>query len=400
MRIAVVSNLYPPHHVGGYELGCRDVVNGLRQRGHEVEVVTSTFRTSDQELPAEAGVTRLLRFVGGPADEKHHKFHECRLFLQALREFGAEIVYFWNQAGLVAWLPVVANSFGYRTAFFLSDTNFVAWRVGAFLFPYTLRHPDGLASRLVRILFGRTVLVRGWPVIQDQPCHFASQFLRQYAEQAGIAVAGQGSQVVHWGIDPGLFGSRRDPARPPTRLLYVGQVIRQKGVHTAIGALALLAKEPEFDALTLDVVGGGLHPSYEKELREIVARAGLESRVKFSGIIPRSEFPQVYAEHDILIFPSEWDEPFAITPLEGMASGLPVVGTITGGSAEIFRDRETAMVFATGDAHDCARAIRELCRDDRVRDSIVQRATIEIHERYTLEKMITRIETSLKLLPS
>ena len=40
MKILVVTNLYPPHHVGGYELGCRDVVEKLRARGHTVRVLT------------------------------------------------------------------------------------------------------------------------------------------------------------------------------------------------------------------------------------------------------------------------------------------------------------------------------------------------------------------------
>src|SRR6266542_1423162 len=43
MRILVESNVYPPHYIGGYELGCYDVVAGLRARGHEVRVLTSTY---------------------------------------------------------------------------------------------------------------------------------------------------------------------------------------------------------------------------------------------------------------------------------------------------------------------------------------------------------------------
>jgi hypothetical protein len=44
MRILVLTNFYPPHYVGGYELGCRDVVEGLRARGHQVAVLTSTYK--------------------------------------------------------------------------------------------------------------------------------------------------------------------------------------------------------------------------------------------------------------------------------------------------------------------------------------------------------------------
>ena len=46
--------------------------------------------------------------------------------------------------------------------------------------------------------------------------------------------------------------------------------------------------------------------------------------------------PAVYRAHDLLLFTSEWAEPFALTPIEAMGCGLPVIGTTTGGSAELF----------------------------------------------------------------
>ena len=69
MKILVVSNLYPPQHVGGYELGCRDVVEKLRARGHDVRVLTSTFRNGQTENPPdEKNVGRTLQFSGGAGD--------------------------------------------------------------------------------------------------------------------------------------------------------------------------------------------------------------------------------------------------------------------------------------------------------------------------------------------
>jgi hypothetical protein len=63
MRVAVVSNLYPPDVIGGYELLARDVVEGLRARGHEVDLLTS-----GSPAGPEPGVHRMLTltrtFVG------------------------------------------------------------------------------------------------------------------------------------------------------------------------------------------------------------------------------------------------------------------------------------------------------------------------------------------------
>ena len=41
MKVLVVSNLYPPEVIGGYELSCRQVVDGLRSAGHDVRVLTT-----------------------------------------------------------------------------------------------------------------------------------------------------------------------------------------------------------------------------------------------------------------------------------------------------------------------------------------------------------------------
>ncbi len=215
------------------------------------------------------------------------------------------------------------------------------------------------------------------------------------AAKNDIHIATKDSLVAHWGIEQSQFTMASRARWPVKRLLYVGQMIQQKGVHTAIRAMAILAKEKEFAGLTLTLVGGAYLPDYENSLRELTAQLGLGERVIFRGKIPRTELPRIYAEHDVLVFPSEWDEPFAITPLEAIASGLAVVGTTTGGSGELFRNRETAMTFRAGDVDDCARAIRELCADSTLFETICGNAQRIVRERHTLEAMVDAIENSL-----
>ena len=391
MKILVVTNYYPPHHVGGYELGCRDVVEKLRARGHTLRVLTGGFRHRDiADSTGETGVERILNLCAGPGDPPHDKRAECAKFSAALRRFAPDIVYFWNQGGLCHWLPIVARWHRKPTAFFLSDTNFVSWRIAAWLVGAANNSP------LVRGIFRKTFLAQGRSVLENRTCHFASEFLRGVAQKNGIHVAEKNSLVAHWGIELKNFPADPRPRWPVKKLLYAGQMIPQKGVHTAIAAFALLAKEPGFEDLTFSLAGGGLHPDYEKKLREMPAQLGVAGRVSFLGQVPRAELPRVYAEHDVLVFPSEWDEPFAITPLEAIAGGLAVVGTTTGGSGELFRDRETAMTFRAGDAADCARALRELCEDRILFQTIARNAQCEVRAKHTLDAMVDKIETNLK----
>jgi glycogen(starch) synthase len=388
VKILVVSDVYPPHHVGGYELGCRDVADKLRARGHDVQVLTSTFRINNSS-GSEPDVERSLQFNHLPDDPPHDKKKQLNFFRTALRRFKPDIVYFWNLRGLSMWLPLCAYWLGQRMAFFLSDTDFVSWRIGARFAGASRNNP------FVRALMGRTFLVQGWPVMKNRTCHFCSDFIRQTAVKNGIAMAPRNSVVAHWGIELKNFPALPRPSRRVKKLLYAGQLFPQKGIHTAIAAVGRLAGDKNFSEITFSIAGGGLHPDYEKELRRMASQPGVAGKINFLGKIPRDELPRIYAEHDILVFPSEWDEPFAITPLEAIASGLAVVGTTTGGSGELFRERETAMTFRAGDAADCARAIRELCADENLRQKISANAQREVREKHTLDAMVDKIEASL-----
>jgi glycosyltransferase involved in cell wall biosynthesis len=389
MKILIVTNLYPPHHLGGYELGCRDIAEGLRSRGHSVRVLTSEFRRADNQgsESTDIPVERSLYFTR-LAGVKISKRQECAKLRRALTEFSPDLVYFSNQVGLCGWLPVIARRCGFRTVFFLSDTTFISWRVGAWL--------AGTAKKIspVNTLFSKTFLVRGWPVVQDQTCHFASEFLRQHAVKNAVAFSPQTSLVTHWGIDPSAFNLPRI-RWPVQRLLYVGRLSPHKGVHTAINAMHQLVREKKFADLTLSLAGGGPDLEYSEQMRKLPHQLGIADKIIFLGERPREELPKIYAEHDVLVFPSEWDEPFAITPLEAIASGLNVVGTTTGGSGELFRNRETAMTFAAGNAEDCARALRELCADEKLSEKISFNARLEVRSKHTLDAMVDKIEKSL-----
>ena len=76
MRILVISNLYPPHGLGGYEERCKVCVDALRQRGHEVAVLTSSYgHDPEQPQQPEEGVHRELTpvgFLGSPGFAPHN----------------------------------------------------------------------------------------------------------------------------------------------------------------------------------------------------------------------------------------------------------------------------------------------------------------------------------------
>jgi SAM-dependent methyltransferase len=74
----------------------------------------------------------------------------------------------------------------------------------------------------------------------------------------------------------------------------------------------------------------------------------------------------------VFVFPSEWEEPFGLVPIEAMACGTPVVATGTGGSGEFLRDEYNCVLFPPGDPRALAFAIRRLHEDADLRDRVVR----------------------------
>ena len=173
------------------------------------------------------------------------------------------------------------------------------------------------------------------------------------------------STVVFSGIDRGLFPSQRPTSQPwRWRLLYAGRLDARKGVETLLRAMALLP-----DEATLTILSQG-EPSYLERLQRLAGDLGVSDRVTV-GHVRRDELSERYRDADVLVFPSEWEEPFGLVPLEAMASATPVIATGTGGSGEFLLDDVNYVRFTAGDPSDLARAVMELAGNPARRSRLV-----------------------------
>jgi glycosyltransferase involved in cell wall biosynthesis len=218
--------------------------------------------------------------------------------------------------------------------------------------------------------------------------------LKQAALHAGRPVAD--AKIILWGIDTKKFPFNPSLHIPP-RLLFVGQIIPIKGVHTAVEAMEILVRKEGFDTLTLTLVGRGGDPEYVDHLKKIVKASDLSENIYFAGFVPHENLLSIYRNHDILLFPSVWEEPFGIVILEAMSCGLGVIGTATGGSAEILQSDETAaLIFCKEDAEACAAQIRRLIENPALLDRIRTGGRHRVEETFNFEHTMDTIEKSLK----
>ena len=117
----------------------------------------------------------------------------------------------------------------------------------------------------------------------------------------------------------------------PVDLLYVGQLIRGKGVHLLLEAMAKMKSHR-----TLDIVGTG---NMEGELKAIAERLGLKGRVRFNGF---QDSPQEWMRRAAcVVVPSFWQEPYGLVAAEAVALGRPVVAFAIGGLPEACQGKAT-----------------------------------------------------------
>ena len=345
MRILTVGNMYPPHHLGGYELIWRSAVRHSRAAGHEVRVLTTDVRFGEPAEPDDPDCFRELEWYwrdhGWPRRSLRDRLRLERANRRTLRrhldELRPDVVAWWAMGGMSLSLPsrVSAPS----AAFVLDD-----W------LDYAPREDQW-----------RRLHSRRFDVATIDHWVFISDYARERAQSLGhsfpsseINPAGVGEEF----LDPA-------PQRPWSwRLLYVGRIDRRKGIDTAVRALAELPGDA-----TLDVVGSG-DDDAERELRALVTELDLAERVRFTGILARDQLPARYADADVALFPVRWREPWGVVPLEAMGVGRPVVATGRGGSGEYLRDGFNALLFDAEDPAALAAQVMRLAHDGALREQL------------------------------
>ncbi|HYJ05239.1 MAG TPA: glycosyltransferase family 4 protein [Chthoniobacterales bacterium] len=155
------------------------------------------------------------------------------------------------------------------------------------------------------------------------------------------------------------------PPEPRTKeLIFVGRLVSDKGVSVLLEAMALLEAKPR-----LTIAGDGPErDSLEKQTIDLQ----LESRVDFIGTQTSEQLAKLLRQHQILVVPSRWREPFGIVALEGIASGCVVVGSAGGGLAEAIGP--CGLTFPNGDAHALAHALSRLLEDPAEQNRLRQNA--------------------------
>jgi glycogen synthase len=325
MKILIISNVFPPGFIGGYELGALDVARGLHARHHEIMVLTSDYFLDDEGTQEIPHVIRTLRCPALsperlPADKIHndyYSFHNLRTLGSTIRRFDPDLVITFNLIGLgVASIIQYLRKIGMPTILYLMDNIFCAYDIqSAFHKQYERLFGPIELGGLTKVISMSENLV------SEVNQHFPSD-LEDVIIIPGWARFGGNDEL---GPLPGTC--------EVVKFVFCSRISEHKGIHIMIDAVKRLLQMGHC-RFTIDVYGAGEVVSL---LHEIKA-SNLDSWISYKGLVAKESMLSLFAGYHVLLFPTWEREPFGFVVSEAAVVGCLSILTAGTGASEWFLD--------------------------------------------------------------
>jgi glycosyltransferase involved in cell wall biosynthesis len=154
-----------------------------------------------------------------------------------------------------------------------------------------------------------------------------------------------------------------------TRIVFVGAIVRRKRVVELVRAFAGGASEHA----QLTLVGSTAHDErYVREVREEIARRGIDDRVVLTGEVDERGVAQAIEDADVMVMPSTL-EGYGIAATEAIYAGVPVIAARAQGLEEALAPCPDATLFAD-DETSLASALRRFAADSALRKAMIDAA--------------------------
>jgi len=376
VKVLIVSGIWPPD-VGGPASHAPDVADFLRERGHDVEVVTTAdLPPASRPYPVRAVARRHRPGV------RH--FRGAALVHRRAR--ANDVVYTTGMFGRSALGAATA-----RTPYVVKLTadpafersrrrGLVAGDVEAFQ-----RAAGGATVGALRA--ARNVELRGAAHVFTP-----SSYLRELAISWGVSphrVSVLPNPVPRLGDLPPQDELRRSFDLNGATVAFAGRLTAQKALGRALEALA------ETSGVLFVIAGEGPdREPLERRAREL----GLSDRVRFIGAQPRRRVVELFRAADATILSSSWEN-FPHTVVEALAVGTPVLAMDAGGVAEVVRDGVNGLLVPAGDTRALAAAMRRYFADDDLRARLRAAASASVRD-FAPERVFGELEATLQRVAS
>lgn len=423
VKIQFATIFYPPTHIGGTETYTHALARALQKAGHQVRVLCAEnwgqgkayWNGQIDEIYENVPVKRVA-FNWTRAQDVNRQLYDNPVIAKRvqgyLEEWQPDVVHVTSCQTLSASIITCAKRVGLPVVVTLTDYWFICPRV-------TLVRSDGencdgqvQAHECSECMLNGTKLYGLSHVLLPPSVHrkFLTSLSRQWwlASRRGLRgmaldMEDRRKTLAHtlrqadYCIAPSAFVKRafeRNNFNVPIHVIphgnelewlsgrqgktpskkirfgYLGQILPFKGVDVLIKAFQSLP--PDLPAELY--IYGPLRKddAYAAELRQMAAG---HPDIYFKGSYQRSELAQVFANFDVFVFGSTWNEPYGLVIQEAFAARTPVIASNVGAVSEVVRDETNGLLYRGGDPVDLTRQMRRMIEQDGLLDRL--RANIQ-----------------------
>ncbi|WP_047151983.1 glycosyltransferase family 4 protein [Aneurinibacillus tyrosinisolvens] len=336
MRLWILTNEYKPYIIGGLGIVATNLTKAMSaQSGTDITVYSghSSHKASEEQ---RNGV-RVVRFPRTmPYFSKNYRAFLPSAFSGWLRK---------NRGSAPQLIHVHSVQFGETAAYLKKKYNvpviYTCHSLVTIERKASLR--DAAAKRQEKLLQVADAIV--------VPSEWQRTKVKQYYPFCNDKL-----HVIENGIQIKKTGGSRGASR--YKLLYIGRLVRSKGIEELLHAVSLLAKSNS--RVTLDVVGSG-SPAYSWRLNALARKYGISKRIRWHGFQKPQVVQKLYSSYGAVIVPSR-HESFGLVALETLAHRVPLIATQAGGLSS-FVNAEVAEVIPTVSGPSIAGAIHRVWKN-------------------------------------
>jgi glycogen(starch) synthase len=366
MRVLYWTESFWPR-IGGSEVASAALIDQLRRRGHEFEVVTRQWSPDQPTTDQWQGVTvHRVPFDDGTFERLDlNEILPLRQRMAAIkRRFKPDMVH----VGLTGPSLFLHNF----TAGQFPAPTLITLHVAPVETEYGTNKPVHEALRAAN-----------WAVLVSNA--LAAQVRRRVSELAGR------SSVIHNALP--------EPAAPPTPasfappvLLCVGRVTQQKGFDTAIAALPVVRQA--FPDAQLVIAGDG---DARQSLAELARRLNVSECVRMPGWASPQDVPGLIDAATLVLMPSRW-EPFGLVALQAAQRGRVCLAAQVDGLPEVIRHERTGLLLPPDQPMQWAQAICSLLRDPHRITTMGTAARQHVSQQFSMDQHANAYESLYRQL--
>ncbi|MFQ3548508.1 MAG: glycosyltransferase [Armatimonadota bacterium] len=371
MRIAIFSESYEPI-INGVSVCVSSLREKLTQKGHEIFIFAPANNGYIDKHPNVCRINSTSKLckdypIPFPYSQKAKKYFD---------EIKPDIVH--TQTPFI--LGRMAQNFCSESNTPLVSTNHTMYTEYTHYVPFLPKETTkSIIKNLMKKYYNKCdiVVVPSTPVID---------VLRSFGVTSDIEVIKTGVDLIH-AIDDTKkqeIRSELGVSENGLILLYVGRVAREKNLNTLISAFKMLL-DSDLD-ITLVVAGGG--PAL-KETQSLAKKIGVYSKIRFLGMLNRTQLEPIYCASDIFAFPSV-TETQGIAVCEALSAGLPVVAANAGGLPENIIEGEDGFLVDNSPSA-FAEKISLLANDRNLRNKMGSKAKENVL-RFSMDSMAMSFE--------